>query len=33
MASIKDLQKAYGPAFEVFNEDEEERLEQLKMYA
>ncbi|KAF4631790.1 hypothetical protein G7Y89_g6345 [Cudoniella acicularis] len=33
MATFKDLQKAYGDSFETYNEEEEERLEMLKMYA
>ncbi len=31
MATIKDLQKAY-PEYEVDNEEEEDRLEAIKMY-
>jgi small subunit ribosomal protein S33 len=34
MATIQDLMKAYEPmGLEVFDEDEEERFEKIKMYA
>jgi hypothetical protein len=32
MATFKDLQKAY-PEYETYNEEEEDRLEKIKMYA
>jgi len=31
MATFKDLQKAYGDQFETFDEEQEERLEKIKM--
>jgi hypothetical protein len=31
VATIKDLQKAYAPMFETFDEDEEDRFEHIKM--
>lgn len=32
MATIKDLQKAYKEELDIFDDEEEERFEQLKMY-
>jgi hypothetical protein len=32
MATFKDLQKIYGDQFETFDEEQEERLEKIKMY-
>jgi hypothetical protein len=32
MATIQDLQRLYAPDFEIFNEDEEDRIEKIKMY-
>jgi hypothetical protein len=32
MGTFQELQKAYGPDFEMINEEEEDRLEGLRMY-
>lgn len=32
MATFKDLQKAYGDQYENFDEEQEDRLEKIKMY-
>lgn len=32
MGTIKELKKAYAPLFEVYDDEEEERFEALKMY-